>query len=91
LLTDRNIIEIVEEKSTRWFPSKKAAKYGGTMRYIPRRRVVGWQIREDPQLDLHVLELSTGKGAEKLEIPFSARRRSGAQRIIDQVVNRSAA
>jgi hypothetical protein len=36
LLTQQDIIVIAEEKSRRWFPSRKAAKYGGIMSYIPR-------------------------------------------------------
>jgi hypothetical protein len=86
LLSEKDIIVIAEEKSRRWFPSRKEAKYGGTMSYIPRRRVVKWKIVENPRVDLHAIELSMGEGVKKLDIPFSSARRNEARRIITQVV-----
>jgi hypothetical protein len=85
LLTEQDIIVIAEERSRRWFPSRKTAKYGGIMSYIPRQRVAKWEIVENPRVDLHVVELSTGEGVEKLQISLSAASRNEVQRIIDQV------
>jgi hypothetical protein len=87
LLTKENLIVIAEEKSRRWFPSRREAKYGGTMSYIPRRRIVKWKIAENPRVDLHVIELSMGKGVENLEIPLSSAKRNEARRIINQVTS----
>jgi hypothetical protein len=44
LLSKQDIIVIAEEKSSRWFPSRRAAKDGGTMSYIPRRRLVNGKL-----------------------------------------------
>jgi hypothetical protein len=55
------------------------------MSYIPRQRVAKWEIVENPRVDLHVVELSTGEGVEKLQISLSAASRNEVQRIIDQV------
>jgi hypothetical protein len=89
LLTERHIIVIAEEKSRRWFPSRKAAKYGGTMSYIPKRRVAQWEVIENNRIDLHLITLSGNKGVGRFEVLFSPEKRSDAGRISEEVVIRS--
>jgi hypothetical protein len=91
LLTEQQLIVIADERSRRWFPSRNVVKYGGTMSYMPRRRVVDWQIVEGKRLDSHLIALSANQGVERFEVLFSAEKRSDVRRIMDKIAaNRSA-
>ena len=69
LLTDRHIVLIAEEKSSRWFHFRRHAKYGAIITYFPLNRFTK-EFRIDPHSRFGILELQGHEG--------SRRRKAGA-------------
>jgi hypothetical protein len=84
LLTDRHIILIAEEKSTSWFRSRREARYGEIITYLPLKRLA--KFRLDPQSRFNILELEghAEQGREKLEIVFPFDREEAVVRFLQK-------
>jgi hypothetical protein len=84
LLTDRHIVLIAEEKSSRWFNFRRHAKYGAIITYFPLNRLADFRI--DPHSRFGILELQghEGHGGEKLEIMFPLEKREAVSRLMEK-------
>jgi hypothetical protein len=84
LLTDRHIVFIAEEKSSRWFHFRHHAKYGAIITYFPLNRLSEFRI--DPHNRFSILELQghEGHGSEKLEIMFPRDKREAVSRLMEK-------
>jgi len=84
LLTDRHIVLIAEEKSSRWFHFRHHAKYGAIITYFPLNRLADFRI--DPHSRFSILELQghEGHGGEKLEILFPLEKREAVSRLMEK-------
>jgi len=84
LLTDRHIVIIAEEKSSRWFHFRHHAKYGAIITYFPLNRLADFRI--DPHNRFSILELQghEGHGGERLEIMFPPDKREAVSRLMEK-------
>jgi hypothetical protein len=84
LLTDRHIVLIAEEKSSRWFNFRRHAKYGAIITYFPLNRLAEFRI--DPHSRFSILELQghEGHGGEKLAIRFPLEKREAVSRLMEK-------
>jgi hypothetical protein len=65
LLSDRHLVLIAEEKSVGRFGFRREAKYGGIISYIPRQRLVRYEITERRRVRSLALELRVGGDSRK--------------------------
>ncbi len=70
LLTDRHIVLIAEEKSSRWFSFRHHTKYGAIITYFPLNRLTDFRIHPHSRFSILELQGHSGQGGEKLEIMF---------------------
>ena len=84
LLTDRHIVIIAEEKSSRWFHFRHHAKYGAIITYFPLNRLADFRI--DPHRRFSILELQghEGHGGERLEIMFPPEKREAVSGLMEK-------
>jgi len=84
LLTDRHLVVIAEEKSFHRFGFRRDAKYGGIISYIPRRRLVRYDITEQRRARSLILELRIRDTTEKLELLFPTEKCTEVLRLVQQ-------
>jgi hypothetical protein len=84
LLTDRHIVVIAEEKSSRWFQFRHHAKYGAIMTYFPLVRLGDFHINPRKRFSIVELEGRDGHGAEKIEIMIALDKQEAVSRLIEK-------
>ncbi|MGA8481320.1 MAG: hypothetical protein WB696_25410 [Chthoniobacterales bacterium] len=84
IITDRHLVVIAEEKSFRRFGFRRDAKYGGIISYIPRRRLIRYDITEQRRARSLILELCIGDTAKKLEFLFPTEKCAEVLRLVQQ-------
>jgi hypothetical protein len=84
LLSDRHLVLIAEEKSVGRFGFRREAKYGGIISYIPRQRLVRYEITERRRVRSLALELRVGETAEKLELLLPIEKCTEVLRLMEQ-------
>ncbi len=84
IITDRHLVVIAEEKSFRRFGFRRDAKYGGIISYIPRRRLIRYDITEQRRAGGLILELCIGDTTKKLEFLFPTEKCAEVLRLVQQ-------
>ena len=84
LLTDRHIILIAEEKSSRWFHFRHHAKYGAIITYFPLNRLADFRIDARSRFSILELQGHEGQRGEKLEILFPPDKREAVSRLMEK-------
>jgi len=84
LLTDRHIVIIADEKSSRWFHFRHHAKYGAIITYFPRNRLADFRIEPHSRFNILELQGHEGHGGEKLEIMFPRDKREAVSRLMEE-------
>jgi hypothetical protein len=87
LVTDRHIVVIAEEKSSRWFQFRHHAKYGAIITYFPLNRLADFRIEPHPRFCILELRGYEGHGGEKLEIIFPPDKREAVSRVMGKANN----
>lgn len=87
LLTDRHIVVIAEEKSSRWFQFRHHAKYGAIMTYFPLDRLGDFHINPRQRFSILELEGHEGHGAEKIEILIPLDKQEAVSRLIEKAAS----
>jgi hypothetical protein len=90
LLSDRHIVLISEEKSSRGFGFRRDPKYGGIISYIPRQRLIGHEITEQRRARGLTLELGVGDITERLELFFPIEKCAEVLRLVQQAGRKGA-
>jgi hypothetical protein len=82
LVTDRHIVAIAEEKSSRWFQFRHHAKYGAIITYFPLNRLADSRIKPHPRFCILELYGYEGHGGKRLDIIFPRDKREAVSRVM---------
>jgi hypothetical protein len=82
LVTNRHIIVIAEEKTSRWFQFRHRAKYGATITYFPVNRLAEFRIEAHPRFCILELYGYEGHGGERLDIIFPPDKQEAVSRVM---------
>jgi hypothetical protein len=82
LVTDRRIVIISEEKTSRWFQFRHQAKYGGIISYFPTKRLAKYRIEPHPRFCVLQLYGHEIHGGERLDITFPTDKCEAVSRVM---------
>jgi hypothetical protein len=82
LVTDRHIVVIAEEKTSRWFQFRHHAKYGAIITYFPLNRLANLRVELHPRFCILELDGYEAHGGERLGIVFPPEKREAVSRLL---------
>lgn len=84
LLTDRRIVVMAEEKTSRWFQFRRHAKYGAIITYFPLNRLAELRIEPHPRFCILEVYGYEGHGGERLDIMFPTEKCEAVSRVMEK-------